>query len=49
MARKVMADIAEGINPNDLKRQFRAASITLKEAFDSYIESRDLKPITERG
>ncbi|MGB6141847.1 MAG: tyrosine-type recombinase/integrase [Pseudoalteromonas rhizosphaerae] len=49
MARKVMADIAEGINPNDLKRQFRAASVTLKEAFDSYIESRDLKPITERG
>ncbi|KPH89755.1 integrase [Pseudoalteromonas undina] len=49
MARKVMADIAEGINPNDLKRQFRAASITLKEAFDSYIESRDLKPITKRG
>ena len=49
MARKVMADIAEGINPNDLKRQFRAASIILKEAFDSYIGSRDLKPITVRG
>jgi len=49
MARKVMADIAEGINPNDTKRQFRAASVTTIEAFKSFIESRELKPSTLRG
>ncbi len=49
MARKVMADIAEGINPNDTKRQFRAASVTLKDAFNSYLESRELKAVTVRG
>jgi len=26
LARKVMADIADGINPNDMKRQFRAVT-----------------------
>ena len=49
MARKVMADIAEGINPNDTKRQFRAAAITLKEAFDVFITTRKRKPVTIRG
>ncbi|MEQ2352625.1 tyrosine-type recombinase/integrase [Pseudoalteromonas piscicida] len=49
MARKVMADIADGINPNDTKRQFRAASVTLIEAFNAFLEARSLKPITVRG
>lgn len=49
MARKAMADIADGINPNDTKRQFRAASVTLIDAFSSFIKSRNLKEITIRG
>ena len=49
MARKVMADIADGISPNDTKRQFRAASVTLIEAFNAFLEARSLKPITVRG
>ena len=49
LARKAMSDIAEGINPNDTKRQFRAAAITLKEAFDVFITTRKRKPVTIRG
>lgn len=49
MARKALADIVEGINPNDSKRQFRAASVTLIEAFNAFMEARPHKPITARG
>lgn len=40
MSRKALADIVEGINPNDSKRQFRAASVTLIEAFNAFMEAR---------
>lgn len=49
MARRAMADISDGINPNDTKRQFRAASITLIEAFSAFLNTRSLKPITVKG
>ena len=49
LARKAMSDMADGINPNDTKRQFRAASITLLEAYNAYKLSRELKPTTLRG
>ncbi|WP_440874627.1 tyrosine-type recombinase/integrase [Thalassotalea sp. PLHSN55] len=49
LARKTMADIAEGINPNDSKRQFRAAGVTLNEVYETYKLSRDLKDTTLRG
>ncbi|WP_345863030.1 tyrosine-type recombinase/integrase [Shewanella algae] len=48
-ARKAMADIADGLNPNDSKRHFRSASATLKAVFEEYKKSRKLKPITLRG
>ncbi|MBC3767451.1 tyrosine-type recombinase/integrase [Neptunicella marina] len=48
-ARKAMADIAEGMNPNDSKRHFRAASVTLQAVYKEYTHSRELKPITLRG
>jgi hypothetical protein len=43
LARKAMADMADGINPNDSKRQFRAASVKLSEVFQRFLEQRDLK------
>ena len=49
LARKAMSDMADGINPNDTKRQFRAASITLLETYNAYKLSRELKPTTLRG
>ncbi|CAH9062352.1 hypothetical protein PSECIP111951_02672 [Pseudoalteromonas holothuriae] len=49
MARKAMADIAEGVNPNDTKRQFRAASVKLIEAYNAFLRARTLSPITVRG
>lgn len=49
LARKVMADIADGINPNDSKRQFRASAVTLREVYQVYKLTRELKPITLRG
>lgn len=33
-ARKAMADIADGMNPNDNKRHFRAASVTLETVYE---------------
>ena len=44
-----MADMADGINPNDSKRQFRAASVKLSEVFQRFLEQRDLKDTTLRG
>lgn len=49
LARKVMADMADGINPNDQKRQFRAAAVTLLDVYRAYIEQRELKPTTLKG
>lgn len=49
LARKAMADMADGVNPNDSKRQFRAAAVTLQDVFQEYLEQRDLKPATLRG
>lgn len=49
LARKVMADMADGINPNDQKRQFRAAAVTLLDVYRAYIEQRELKPTTLTG
>ena len=48
-ARKAMADIADGMNPNDSKRHFRAASVTLDTVYESYKLSRKLKETTLRG
>tara|TARA_Y100000052_G_scaffold10027_1_gene9842 strand:+ start:213 stop:1208 length:996 start_codon:yes stop_codon:yes gene_type:complete len=48
-ARKAMADIADGMNPNDSKRHFRAASVTLETVYESYKLSRKLKETTLRG
>lgn len=49
MAKRALADIAEGINPNDTKRQFRAASVTLLEVFDAFKANRQLKQTTLTG
>ena len=49
LARKAMADIAEGLNPNDCKRQFRAASVTLRDVYATYKLNRKLKDTTLRG
>ena len=49
LARKAMADIADGINPNDSKRQFRAAGVTLKEVYETYKLNRELRDTTLRG
>ncbi|WP_438865443.1 Arm DNA-binding domain-containing protein [Neptunicella sp.] len=48
-ARKAMADIAEGMNPNDSKRYFRAASVSLYTVYEEYKLTRKLKKITLRG
>lgn len=48
-ARKAMADIADGMSPNDSKRHFRAASVTLETVYESYKLSRKLKETTLRG
>lgn len=48
MAVEVLGKMATGINPTDEKRQARVQSATLEEAYEAYLEARDLKPRTRR-
>jgi len=41
-ALKVLAEMADGRNPNEERRAMRAATMTLKQAFDSFFERRVL-------
>ncbi|WP_264212920.1 tyrosine-type recombinase/integrase [Leisingera thetidis] len=45
-AKKVLGKMASGIDINAEKQEARARSITLLEALDEYLKSRDLKPAT---
>lgn len=45
-AKRLLADMSEGLNPNAQKQLARAKGVTLKEAFDRFIEVRTLKPKT---
>lgn len=42
----VLAQIADGIDPNKKKKADKARAITLSKAFDDYIANRGLKPST---
>lgn len=46
-ARRILGDMASGINPNDRKSEERAQGVTLGEAFRAFLEARkSLKPRT---
>jgi integrase len=46
-ARKLLGQIATGVDPMDVRARARAQSITLSKAFEAYLEARrDLKPLT---
>jgi integrase len=46
-AQRLLGIMATGQNPNDVKKQEKAKAITLKEAFDEFLETRkSLKPRT---
>ncbi len=47
-AKKVLADMARGINPNQFKKDCAAKGVTLQEAFETYIASRKLSETTLR-
>lgn len=48
-ARDIQTDITNGINPN-LKKQFeRTKSATLAQYFETYLTTKNLKPITVKG
>lgn len=49
LARKAMADMADGVNPNDSKRSFRASAVTVREAYQTYVDSKPLKATTRKG
>ncbi|WP_353573403.1 integrase family protein, partial [Candidatus Albibeggiatoa sp. nov. BB20] len=45
-AKKLLADMAMGINPNQQKQQERARTVTLQQAFNQFMQERQLKPHT---
>tara|TARA_R110001592_G_scaffold363387_1_gene686837 strand:- start:22236 stop:23465 length:1230 start_codon:yes stop_codon:yes gene_type:complete len=49
MALKQLADLSDGVNPNDQRRVEAISCITLTEAFGSYKQSRKLKTTTLKG
>lgn len=46
LAKKAIAEMADGINRNEAKAKERVRGITLEEAISEFFESRDLKPKT---
>jgi integrase len=48
-ALKQLAELSEGVNPNEQRRIDQLSLITLKEAYQKYLESKDLKPKTKYG
>ena len=46
---KAIAELTRGENPNDKKREQKASSVTLEEAFNTYLEARELKANTRRS
>ena len=49
IALKQLADICEGINPNERRRVDALSMITLRQAYKKYMETKDLKPKTIYG
>jgi len=47
-AARMLADIADNIDPVQQRRKKKALSVTLQEVFESYLSDRDLKPGTVR-
>jgi len=45
-AKKLLADMAMGINPNQQKQRERAKTATLQQAFNQFMQQRQLKPST---
>ena len=48
-ARKILASLVEGINPNEQRRINTLRKISLQEAYDDYIANRNLKDKTVTG
>ena len=48
-ARKILASLVEGINPNEQRRINTLRQISLQEAYDGYIANRNLKDKTVTG
>lgn len=48
-ARKILASLVDGINPNEAKRINALRQITLQQAYDDYIKNRNLKEKTVYG
>lgn len=45
-AKQLLGSMAGGSNPNKLKKEAKAKSVTLKEVFEEYCEKRNLRPKT---
>ncbi len=45
-AKKLLADIANDVNPIQKRQKKKALTVTLQQVFDSYLSERDLKPGT---
>jgi integrase len=48
-ARKILASLVEGINPNEQRRISTLRKISLQEAYDDYLANRNLKDKTVTG
>jgi len=48
-AKKMLGDMAKGINPNEESKKLKAKSITLKEAYDDYKQTKKLRDTTITG
>lgn len=48
-ARKILASLVDGVNPNDQKRINYLRRITLEDAYKAYVNNRNLKEKTEYG
>lgn len=46
IAKKTIAELADGIDPNKKKKADRVKGVTLRECFDKYIKTKKLKPGT---
>lgn len=48
-AKKILANMAQGADPNKAKAALRKTAITLGEVFEDYVATRHLKPATALG
>ena len=48
-ALELLSLIAQGINPNELRKEHANMGVTLETVFNDYLSSRELKPNTLRG